>query len=226
MAPVPGEDAVRAQLWVLDEHGGFCRHDLTSAGTGGTWDAQSSPVGHDQRFRKYLVQNFDAAPGVPLEAPSTILSLGKRPCLAPGTNTGGNMGTPNAESDRFDLEYTYVSSGVNYTVSGRSRTHNAASWDEMSLPKPPWPPYKWSWNTAISKHDKPHNAWLPFLTGPGRCQSSADRDLRMAFMNRGVPQTGYWTISWDDIVVEGTGAVRATLAQSHPCGCRARILRG
>jgi len=204
--PVVGEDGGSAQLWVLDGHGGFSRHDLTSAGTGGTWDAQGTPVGHNQGFRKYLVQNFRWSPPdwSSLGNSQYNIEPWKGPRIAPGPNTGGNMGTPNAESDKFDLEYTYVPGVGNYTVSGRHRMHYAASWDEMSLPKPPWPAYKWQWNKAINNTATLDAAWLPFYQGawtvPGFCGAA---NLRMAFQNRGVPQSGYWTISWDDIVVEG-----------------------
>jgi len=40
----------------------------------------------------------------------------------------------------------------------------------------------------------------------------------MAFQNRGVPQTGYWTISWDDIEVTGvlaTYTVNASVTGGH-----------
>jgi hypothetical protein len=106
------------------------------------------------------------------------------------------------------MEYIYATNGTDYTVSGRSRMHYAASWDEMSLPKPPWPAYKWQWNKAINNTATPDAAWVPFYNGtgcvPGFCGAA---NLRMAFQNRGVPQSGYWTISWDDIVVEGTVVV-------------------
>jgi hypothetical protein len=200
--PVAGEDGGNAQLWVLDDHGGFSRHDLTSAGTGGTWNAQGTPVGHDQGFRKYLVQNFFTG-WVEYGSSQYNIEPWKGPRLAPGPNTDGNMGTPNPASDKFDLEYTYVPGVDNYTVSGRHRMYYAASWDEMSLPKPPWPAYKWQWNKAINNTATPDAAWLPFYNGtgtvPGFCGPA---NLRMAFQNRGVPQSGYWTISWDDIVVE------------------------
>jgi len=206
--PVAGEDGGSAQLWVFDGHGGFSRHDLTSAGKGGTWDAQGTPVGHDQGFRKYLVQNFHS-PGWDDHGSSQYnIEPWKGPRIAPGPNTDGNMGAPNPASDKFDLEYTYVPAVGNYTVSGRHRMHYAASWDEMSLPKPPWPAYKWQWNKAINNTATPDAAWLPFYQGswtvPGFCGAA---NLRMAFQNRGVPQSDYWTISWDDIVVEGTEAV-------------------
>lgn len=200
--PVAGEDGGSAQLWVQDGHGGFSRQDLTSAGKGGTWDAQSTPVGHDQGFRKYLIQNFYTG-WVQYGQSQYNIEPWKGPRKAPGPNTDGNMGTPNSESDKFDLEYTYAASGGNYTVSGRSRMHYAASWDEMSLSKPPWPAYKWQWNKAINNSANADAAWVPFYNGtgcvPGFCGAA---NLRMAFQNRGVPQSGYWTISWDDIVVE------------------------
>lgn len=127
------------------------------------------------------------------------------PRIAPGPNTGDNMGTPNPASDKFDLEYTYVPGVGSYTVSGRHRMYYAASWDEMSLPKPPWPPYKWQWNKAINNTATTEAAWLPFYDGAWTVpEFSGAANLRMAFQNRGVPQSGYWTISWDDIVVEGT----------------------
>jgi len=204
--PVAGEDGGNAQLWLLDGHGAWSRHDLTSAANaGGTWDAQSTWVGHDQGFRKYLIQNFHW-PGWDDHGSSQYnVEPWKGPRLAPGPNTGGNMGTPNPASDKFDLEYTYVPAGADYTASGRHRMYYAASWDEMSLPKPPWPAYKWRWNKAINNMPTPEDAWLPFYNGawtvPGFCGPA---NLRMAFQNRGVPQSGYWTISWDDIVVEGT----------------------
>jgi hypothetical protein len=201
--PVAGEDGGNAQLWVLDDHGSFSRHDLTSAANrGGTWDAQGTPVGHDQGFRKYLIQNFYTG-WVQYGQSQYNIEPWKGPRLAPGWNTDGNMGTPNPESDKFDMEYTYTPGGGKYIVSGRSRMHYAASWDEMSLPKPPWPAYKWQWNKAINNTATPDAAWLPFYNGawtvPGFCGAA---NLRMAFQNRGVPQSGYWTISWDDIVVE------------------------
>lgn len=205
--PQAGEDGGGAQLWVQDDHGCFSRHDLTSAGTGGTWDAQGTPVGHDQGFRKYLVQNFR---WMPLDWSSLgnsqyNIEPWKGPRKGPGSNTDPNMGTPNPASDKFDLEYTYAASGGNYSVLGRHRMYYAASWDEMSLPKPPWPLYKWQWNKAINNTATLDAAWLPFYQNPWTvpvfCGAA---NLRMAFQNRGVQQSGYWTISWDDIVVEGT----------------------
>jgi hypothetical protein len=204
--PVPGEDGGSAQLWLQDGHDYWSRHDLTSAANaGGTWDAQGTWAGHDDGFRKYLIQNFHW-PGWDDHGSSQYnVEPWKGPRLAPGSNTDGNMGTPDLNSDKFDLEYTYVSSGGDYTISGRHRMYYAASWDEMSLTKPPWPPYKWQWNKAINNVANPEDAWLPFYEGvwtvPGFCGPA---NLRMAFQNRGVAQSGYWTISWDDIVIEGT----------------------
>jgi hypothetical protein len=81
----------------------------------------------------------------------------------------------------------------------------AASWDEMSLPEPPWPKYRWQWNKAINNTATPDAAWLPFYQGSWTVPVfSGPAKLRMAFQNRGVPQSGYWIISWDDIVVQGT----------------------
>lgn len=206
--PTAGEDGGNAQLWVSDDHGAWSRHDLTSAAnTGGTWDAQGTWAGHDLGFRKYLVQNFRWSPldWSSLGNSQYNVEPWKGPRLAPGPNTDGNMGTPNPASDKFDLEYTFVPVGSSYTVSGRHRMYYAASWDEMSLPKPPWPAHKWQWNKAINNMATPDAAWLPFYEGswtvPGFCGAAS---LRMAFQNRGVAQSGYWTISWDDIVVEGT----------------------
>jgi hypothetical protein len=200
--PVAGEEGGSAQLWVQDGHGGFSRQDLTSAGTGGTWDAQGTPVGHDQGFRKYLVQNFYTG-WVQYGSSQYNIESWQGPRVAPGPNTDGNMGTPVSESDKFDLEYTYTPGVGSYTVSGRSRMWYAASWDEMSLPKPPWPPYQWQWNKAINNSATPDAAWVPFYNGTGTVpEFCGAANLRMAFQNRGVPQSGYWTISWDDIVVE------------------------
>lgn len=200
--PVVGEDGGNAQLWVLGYNGCFSRQDLTSAGTGGTWDAQGTPVGHDQGFRKYLIQNFYTG-WVQYGQSQYNIEPWQGARLAPGNNTGENMGTQNPASDRFDLEYTYTPSGGNYIVSGRSRMYYAASWDEMSLPKPPWPAYQWQWNKAINNVVNPESAWVPFYNGPGTVPGFCGAaNLRMAFQNRGVQQSGYWTISWDDIVVE------------------------
>jgi hypothetical protein len=203
--PVFGEDGGSAQLWVRDGQGGYSRHDLTSVCTGGTWDAPGTPVSHDQGFRKYLLQNFGQGAWDPLGNFQYNIEPWKGPRVAPGPNTGANMGPGNPASDKFDLEYTYVPGpGNNYTVSGRHRMWYAASWDEMSLPKPPWSAGKWQWNKAINNTATPDDAWLPFGQGAWTVPAlGGAANLCMAFQNRAVPQSGYWTISWDDIVVEG-----------------------
>ncbi len=201
--PVATDYGAQAQLFT-DFSGGKWNHiTLHSCGAGGSWDSQGTRYTNADGFRKWLIQTKHT------DSPQTSASSSQYNCEpwrgprnGPGANTGANMGPENSESDVFDLAMIYTPTGAgNYTVKGRVRMHYAASWDEMT----DWGPYRWQWNKAINNVANPEDAWHDLYDGTYQLTGFAgDVTVRMALQNWAVVQPQTWTISWEDVIVEGT----------------------
>ncbi len=205
--PAATDYGAQAQLFTDFSGGKWNRISLHSGGTGGSWDSQGTPYTNVEGFRKWLIQTMHTDSN--WSSPSSHqynCEPWRGPRNGPGPNTGANMGPENSEADVFDLAMIYTPTGAgNYTVKGRVRMHYAASWDEMQAPKPPWPPYQWQWNKAINNVAAPDDAWFDLYDGTYQVTGFAgDVTVRMALQNWAVPQPQNWSISWDDIVVDGT----------------------
>ena len=213
--PAANDFGAQAQLYLSFSDGTWLRNSCHSAANaGGTWDAQAITVGHDQGFRKYLFQNIHS-----FSSWGSVLShqynveAWQGPRINPGNNLPPNMGTPDPNSDKFDMELTVTNTGAgNYTAVARARMHYAASWVEMALPKPPWGPWQWQWNTAINNSATPDAAWRNYPgTSFAMTGFTGNLQIQMAIQNWAVNQPQNWTITWDDIIVDGTLASLPTV---------------